>query len=363
MKSAIAAAYDRLGGPANLPKKCIVGFLVALILLLILNGSAGASNLEGKNWTKHGVAVPKGDTYDLHYAKNPCVIKDDGVYKMWYAGYNHDEVRVRILFAISSDGVTWSKSPSNPILDRGDSGEPDDTHVDAPKVIIDGGGYKMWYAGYDGSINRIMYATSVDGLAWVKRGVVLSGTNAFPNTIIKDGANYKMWYQDLVDGHNRIYYATSRDGISWVKQDIALDIGNPGELDDMHVAGAAVIKDGDKTYRMWYSGHDEVTGYRIFYATSDNGLNWTKHGLVIDQGSPGEKDVNGAAYSCVIKDDDGYYKMWYGGIVGGLEINVMYARSPYTSEDQSPFLMMLLLLVIIPVIIILFILILAKKTK
>lgn len=358
----IGAGYDKIRFSNNLLKKCIVGFLVVLIFLLNFNGCAIASDLEDANWTKHGVAVQNGDAYDLNYAKNPCVIIDEGIYKMWYAGYNHNDVRVRILFATSTDGIIWTKSPSNPILDRGNPGQPDDTHVDAPKVIKDGGVYKMWYGGNDGSINRIMYASSSDGLIWTKQGVVLTGSNVMPNTIIKDGANYKMWYQDLVGGHWRIYYATSTNGINWTKQGITLDIGYPGEQDDMHVSGSAVIKDGDKKFRMWYSGHDETIGYRIFYATSNNGINWVKQGLVLDQGSPGEMDDNGAAYSCVIKDD-GHYKMWYNGVVGGLEINILYASCTPTSEDWSPFIMIVILLVVIAVIIILILLKKAKKSK
>jgi predicted GH43/DUF377 family glycosyl hydrolase len=70
--------------------------------------------------------------------------------------------------AFSPDGIHWTKSSPNPVLDLGPSGSWDDSHVEDPSVIKDGDLYKMWYAGYDGIIYRIGYATSNDGISWEK---------------------------------------------------------------------------------------------------------------------------------------------------------------------------------------------------
>jgi DNA-binding MarR family transcriptional regulator len=193
----------------------------------------------------------------------------------------------------------------------------------------------MWYSGNDSINDRLMYATSYDGINWTKHGVVLSDLDVRPNTVMKDGTTYKLWYQILVDGHWRIFYAISYDGINWVKQGMVLDIGNPGELDDMHVSGASVLKENKYMYKMWYSGHYGNEHYRIFYATSYNGINWIKHGLTIDLGEPGDKDENGAAYPNVIKDVDGNYKIWYSGIVNGYDTNIMHAISQASVKENG----------------------------
>jgi predicted GH43/DUF377 family glycosyl hydrolase/DNA-binding MarR family transcriptional regulator len=286
--------------------------------------------VEGTDWVKQGVAVPNRGLYDMMYAKNPCVIKDQGIYKMWYAG--NDGSNVRILYAESSDGINWDKT-RDPVVDLGDPGEPDDTHVDVPKVIKEDGTYKMWYAGNDSVDSRIMFATSDDGLTWTKLGVVITDYGLRPNTVIHDGGVYKMWYQAFEDGHWKIFYAESTDGREWAKKGLALDIGDPSEPDDMHVSGAAVIKESDDLYRMWYSGHNEEEGYRILYAASSDETNWVRQGLAIDMGMPGENDDNGSAYPCVMKDDDGHYKIWYSGIANGWDVDVMFAvNSPTFME-------------------------------
>jgi DNA-binding MarR family transcriptional regulator len=102
----------------------------------------------------------------------------------------------------------------------------------------------------------------------------------------------------------------------------------------MHVSGAAVLKDGDDIYRMWYSGHYQNETYRIFYATARDETNWIKQGLAIDLGGPGEKDENGTAYPCVMKDD-GYYKIWYTGVKNGWDASVMNAVNSHTIAKRG----------------------------
>jgi hypothetical protein len=62
----------------------------------------------------------------------------------------------------------WKKYPGNPVLDLGPSGTWDDYDVSGPTVLFDGKKYQMWYYGSDGSNYEIGYATSADGIVWVK---------------------------------------------------------------------------------------------------------------------------------------------------------------------------------------------------
>jgi predicted GH43/DUF377 family glycosyl hydrolase len=174
------------------------------------------SNAYGVNWTKYesNLVLPLGGSWEAIYVGYPSVIKDDSAtpdkrYKMWYGGCQAYEVGLwRIGYAYSSDGINWTKYENNPVLDLGANGEWDDVYVEEPSVILDGGTYKMWYAGYDGSNIRIGYATSLDGISWTK--------------------------------------STSNP---------VLDLGADGEWDDVRVSNSSVILDGG-TYRMWYTGND-----------------------------------------------------------------------------------------------------------
>jgi len=91
--------------------------------------------------------------------------------------------------------------------------------------------------------------------------------------------------------------------------------------------GITVIKDGS-TYKCWYVG----ATFNIGYATSDDGLTWTKYNITIEAASDttgtngripkgstaGRNDVAGAGLTglTVIKDTDGSYLMWYVGWTG-----------------------------------------------
>jgi predicted GH43/DUF377 family glycosyl hydrolase len=97
--------------------------------------------------------------------------------------------------------------------------------------------------------------------------------------ILKEGDTYKMWYTGYdFYGTSQIGYATSPDGTSWTRYADApvLPVGEPGEWDDSSMELATILKIGNE-YRMWYSGSSESSPGQIGYATSSDGIVWTKH--------------------------------------------------------------------------------------
>ena len=177
-----------------------------------------ASSTDGINWTKSASYVLEGASgdWDSAYARGPCVILEGGTYKMWYQG-NNGSVSA-ICYATSTDGITWTKYSGNPVLSLGASGEWDDNTLSSPVVILDGGTYKMWYTGDDGSVGRVGYATSTDGINWTKHAghPVMAGTagewdsfGSILSTVLLDGQTYRMWYWSVVGSALRIGYATS----------------------------------------------------------------------------------------------------------------------------------------------------------
>jgi hypothetical protein len=255
----------------------------------------------------------------------------------------------------------------------GTTGKGDDLHSYFPWVIKDGSTYKMWYGGHDGTNVRTYYTTSSDGLTWTKYDNTIeaasdtTGTNgriplgtagkgdsthAFYPSVIKDGSTYKMWYAGNDGTNYRIYYATSSDGLSWTKYDNTIPaasdtsstngripLGTAGKGDVSIVQSPSVIKDGS-TYKMWYTGSDG-TNSRIFYATSPDGLTWTKYDNTIPAatdnvstngrlglGSTGA-DTSHAYIPRVIKDGD-VYKMWYGMHNGNVREGYAISRDGLT---------------------------------
>jgi predicted GH43/DUF377 family glycosyl hydrolase len=197
-------------------------------------------------------------------------------YKMWYAGQYFNSYRYDIGYAYSADGINWTKH-TNPVLQVGISSEWDNGFLEGPSVIKEAGIYKMWYCGYDAVVDgngtdgraNLGYATSPDGINWTKYAgnpILTTGTNTWDSIhvqdphVIKEGGIYYMWYGG---GASDTYYdqqvgfATSPDGINWTKSSAnpVLTRGSAGSWDAILSSFPSVINDGG-IYKMWYTGRD-----------------------------------------------------------------------------------------------------------
>ncbi len=219
---------------------------------------------------------------------------------------------------------TLTKYSGNPVLSVGPSGSWDDAHVWQPVVLKDGEGYKMWYRGNDGSNpGRIGLATSADGIDWTKHpgNPVISPTEAWetnsiiPGAVISNTGTYEMWYTGYDSNWvGRIGYATSPDGVNWTKYggNPVLNVGASDSWEDEDVAGPAVLEDGG-IYHMWYAAYDGIAS-RIGHATSANGTSWTRDPAnpVLDIGPSGNWDWLNVYYPNAVKVGD-EYQLWYSG--------------------------------------------------
>ncbi len=243
--------------------------------------------------------------------------------------------------------VDWTnRSETN--LGPGSTGAWDDSGMGSPKVIKDGSVYKMWYTGKSSTgPYQIGYATSSDGFAWIKHAANPIITPADAGTwdglpvqhigesaVIKNGSNYEMWYTALTgtpdEDNPQIGYATSSDGITWAHHGSpVLRKGPASDWDTSKVWNPAVIKD-DSTYKMWYMGSGRGL-QNIGYATSPDGINWTKYNNSATTGSPWDssdpviwRGPSGSWYGdnlgspTVIKEDTKLH-LWFYGESGGTD--------------------------------------------
>lgn len=240
-------------------------------------GSVGyASSLDGITWNKHGnnpvlVDEPYGG-WNEQTVYEPSVIFHGSIFHMWYTSSDDPLLPgpIHIHHAISSDGLTWVKDTlNNPVLSPGSNGSWDDLWVDSHCIIFVDSIYHMWYSGANGTFVRIGHATSADGVTWTKDvdNPVLSygtaGSWDYPRVegpnVIYDGSVYHMWYNGGSHSAWRIGYATSPDGINWTKYagNPVLNWGPQGNWDDTSVGFCSVLLDTlTSTYSMWYTGSD-----------------------------------------------------------------------------------------------------------
>ncbi|MBQ7637649.1 MAG: hypothetical protein IJS90_01945 [Clostridia bacterium] len=79
---------------------------------------------------------------------NPCVLYENGIYRMWYSAGETYEPNV-IAYAESADGITWRKSPINPIFVNAPYNEYEKERIGGCQVLPHGElGYLMFYIGY-----------------------------------------------------------------------------------------------------------------------------------------------------------------------------------------------------------------------
>lgn len=244
--------------------------------------------------------------------------------------------------------TNWIKYEENPVI--GDDFDPEALFIHRPCVLFDGDSYHMWYTGVrvfplpQGhlQLSTMGYATSPDGISWqsinpVAMGPVLNlstfdAMHAGQGWVIADNDTFKMWYWGFnpsvgVKGLNSIGYAWSLDGSNWTR------VQGPGTLGSVYDANLAGLPDSlglampcvvktENIYHLWYTQViDPPSIFRIGYATSSDGIYWTKvngtglHGSVIDWGSQGRFDELSAFWPAVIETDEGFM-MWYQGYDG-----------------------------------------------
>jgi predicted GH43/DUF377 family glycosyl hydrolase len=295
------------------------------------------------NWTKYSNDPIIPNTFDIKATEmyDPCVLLDNGTYKMWYtrkvAGTE------KIAYATSTDGIAWTLVDTAVIIPV----EKTTTRFDYKKVgqgsvIKDGDTLKMWYWGDGPNIGTIGLAWSMNGRSWTRVDGPKSDLSVFDRTadgsgalavvtpcVLKVGTTYHMWYTRVSATYQwTIAYATSPDGLTWTNvpgtgnAGCVLGTGTSGSFDESLVA-YPVILPTSAGFEMWYTARDNMQSTRNGYATSTDGINWKRYsgsatkGAILDNGG----------VCCVIKEGT-TYKMWYGPYLNEFH----YATAPITTD-------------------------------
>lgn len=281
------------------------------------------------DWNQNvGNPVLSGTTWDSGGVFDPAVVRlGASSWVMYYTGASSTGTW-SIGRATSTDGVTWTKTGTGPVLAPGAAGTWDSTWVGAPFVMFSGSTYRMWYTG-SGTFTAIGTATSTDGITWVKGSdpVLVAGTaGAWDESgvsrpwVLLEGGTYRMWYAGSSSGVGQIGHATSPDGIVWTKTSTPVLSPTAGSFDARGISSLAVVRTATG-YRGWYQGSDgpgsSVTS-RIGTATSADGLTWTKEPAsgvpmpVLDVGAAGSWNDSGVFRPFVIQEGS-FLRMWFAG--------------------------------------------------
>lgn len=135
------------------------------LIQLALDDAGGVAGVIGGPETR--IRTGGAGAWDSHEICCATAVVEDGAIAVWYAGRDGVDRPWQIGLARSTDGVSFAKVGDAPVLAVGEEGRFDASGVTAPTVLRDRGLYRMWYegVGFFGA-SAIGYAVSVDGVRW-----------------------------------------------------------------------------------------------------------------------------------------------------------------------------------------------------
>jgi predicted GH43/DUF377 family glycosyl hydrolase len=275
-------------------------------------------------WVKYEGNPVMGGQYGTCF--DISVLREGGAYRMWLSW----RPKQSLALVESKDGIHWSEPPQIVLGPRKETGWEDD--INRPVVLKRENGYHLFYTGQAKGRSAIGYATSPDGIAWKRMSdrPVLSPEKPWEKVAVMcphvlwdhQTRLFRLWYSGGEQNEpNAIGYATSADGLHWTKHPAnPIFSPDPSLAWEKHKVTACQVERRGDWYVMFYIGFRDEPHAQIGVARSRDGIsNWQRHPAnpII---RPGENQWDhDACYKPYAIFDGSQWLLWYNGRHGGLE--------------------------------------------
>ena len=230
---------------------------------------------DGIHWGEIRIVLPPDPTsgWEDKVNRNCVVEEDDGRILMWYTG----QARKRSLIGLAESadgGATFRRVGREPVMIPEFPWERDS--VMNPFVLKENGIYRMWYAaGETYEPNALGYAESTDGVNWKKsriNPIFCAGRESYDSARVggcevlkQPDGSYVMFYIGYEDIHTaRICAAVSPDGIrQWRRLD-SNPLVSPGKDcwdGDACYKPSVIFEPDNSRWRLWYNGRLQRAEY------------------------------------------------------------------------------------------------------
>ena len=247
---------------------------------------------------------------------------------MWFMNL-YNSGKSDISYAESNDGILWHLASNSPVLTAGQGGTWDDNSVEMGYVLKENGIYKLYFIGTkepNSGMRQIGLATSSDGIHWQKYTVpILQSTSSQfflgVNSVIKINDIYYMYYGASPENDYfsfTINLATSTDGIHWTKYSHN-PILTPTLSWEANIVRYPTITKDSLGYHMLYSNGKDAFGI----ANSTDGVNWTKDNQnpIFKVSDVANQWCSKIAYPHSVKVGD-EYRIYYSGMDNAGQFNI-----------------------------------------
>jgi predicted GH43/DUF377 family glycosyl hydrolase len=224
----------------------------------------------------------------------------------------------------------WVKYGDNPVFGGAALGTCFDI-----SMLQEDGLFKMWFSWRPK--HAIGYTESSDGTHWKEPQIVLAPDSRYPwenedlnrPAILKKDGVYHLWFTAQAGGKSVISYATSPDGVNFSRRSEKPVLVAEAPWEKVAVMCPHVEWDAEaKLLRMWYSGGEQYEPDAIGYATSPDGLAWTKYAAnPIFAADTSRRWENHKVTACQVLQHGGWWYMFYIGFENDNLARIGMARS------------------------------------
>lgn len=240
------------------------------------------------------------DTWDKNIRERGYILHEDGLYRLWYTGYNEDLSDNRFLgYATSEDGLHWRRYAGNPLVT--------DEWIEDMQVVKHDSVYYMFAEGRNDIAHLL---TSADGIHWQNIGdldirqsngePISKGAYGTPTAWFENGTWFLFYERDDLG----IWLAASKDMKVWtnVQDEPVIKMG-PEEYDQHAVAMDQVVKYKGRYYGFYHAtAFDPWRDWTTNVAMSKDLIHWQKY--------PNNPIVAGNKSSGILVHDGDQYRLY-----------------------------------------------------
>lgn len=288
-------------------------------------------NFEWKRYPANPIIRATPGTFFEDQSANPDLLIREHEYLLYFRGQQggHDRIGLARADKNNFDGALW-EILSEPVIDVGMAGDPDESHALDPAAIEVNGKIFLYYSAVSPTCERsICLAISRDGIHFEKcsKNPILIG--GCPEVVCFEN-KFHLFYWHPRENHTgfEIHSAVSDDGINFspLIENPVLPVGNENRWDS-HTVETPRIFFENGIFHMIYCGSDRNDDYpdQAGLAISKDLIHWEKFSgnPIFSRGKSGDWD-EGAIWFTTVEKIRGKYFLWYEGYGGGVNRDVPY---------------------------------------